>query len=127
MFLTTIFSNSGIPLIIMYILLHKSPGVCCFIFLKMSTCPRCGTGNFKEGRSLSMHLSRYCTGPTLLCNTYKGLLPSKRSTEQMRSEYSRTTFQQQIRMFDSLATDVSFSTRNPLLSMPSLVYLSSTQ
>ena len=93
----------------------------------MSTCPRCGTGNFKEGRSLSMHLSRYCTGPTLLCNTYKGLLPSKRSTEQMHSEYSRTTFQQQIRMFDSLATDVSFSTRNPLLSMPSLVHLSSTQ
>jgi len=30
-------------------------------------------------------------------------------------------------MFDSLATDVSFSTRNPLLSMPSLVHLSSTQ
>jgi hypothetical protein len=47
--------------------------------------------------------------------------------EQMRSESSRTTFQQQIQMFDSLATDVSFSTRNPLLSMPSLVHLSSTQ
>ncbi len=93
----------------------------------MSTCPRCGTGNFKEGRSLSMHLSRYCTGPTFLCNTYKGLLPSKRSTEQMRSESSRTTFQQQIRMFDSLASDVSFPTRNPLHSMPSLVHLSSTQ
>ena len=74
-----------------------------------------------------MHLSRYCTGPTLLCNTYKGLLPSKRSTEQMRSESSRTTFQQQIRMFDSLASDVSFPTRNPLHSMPSLVHLSSTQ
>ena len=111
----------------MYIILHKLPGVCCFIFLKMSTCPRCGTGNFKEGRSLSMHLSRYCTGPTFLCNTYKGLLPSKCSTEQMRSESSRTTFQQQIRMFDSLASDVSFPTRNPLHSMPSLVHLSSTQ
>jgi len=98
-----------------------------FHFFLMSTCPRCGTGNFKEGRSLSMHLSRYCTGPTLLCNTYKGLLPSKRSTEQMRSESSRTTFQQQIRMFDSLASDVSFPTRNPLHSMPSLVHLSSTQ
>jgi len=74
-----------------------------------------------------MHLARYCTGPTLLCNTHKGLLPSKRSTEQMRSESYRTTFQQQIRMFDSLASDVSFPTRNPLHSMPSLVHLSSTQ
>ncbi len=127
MFLTTIFSNSGIPLIIMYIILHKSPGVCYFIFFKMFTCPRCGTGNFKEGRSLSMHLLRNCTGPTLLCNTYKGLLPSKCSTEQMRSESSRTTFQQQTRMFDSLASDVLFPTRNPLHSMPSLVHLSSTQ
>jgi hypothetical protein len=30
-------------------------------------------------------------------------------------------------MFDSLASDVSFPTRNPLHSMPSLVHLSSTQ
>ncbi len=93
----------------------------------MSTCPRCGTGNFKEGRSLSMHLSRFCSGPTLLCNALTNLLPSKRSMEQMRSESSRNTFQQQIKMFDSLTNDVSFPIRNPLHSMPSLVHLSSTQ
>jgi hypothetical protein len=58
--------------------------VCSIHLLKMSTCPRCGTGNFKEGRSLSMHLSRFCSGPTLLCNTLTGLLPSKRSTQQIR-------------------------------------------
>ena len=74
-----------------------------------------------------MHLSRFCTGPTLLCNTLTSLLPSKRSTEQMRSESSRTTIQQQIRMFDSLASDVSFPNRHPLHSMPSLVHLASTQ
>jgi len=46
----------------------------------------------------------------------------------MRSESSQTTpFQQQIRMFDSLASDVSFPTRHPLHSMPSLVHLSFTQ
>jgi hypothetical protein len=45
----------------------------------------------------------------------------------MRSKSSRTTFQQQIQIFDSLASDVSFPTRNPLHSMPSLVHLSSTQ
>jgi hypothetical protein len=92
----------------------------------MSTCPRY-TGNFKEGRSLSMHLSRFCSGPTLLCNTLTGLLSSKRSMEQMRSESSRTTFQQQIRMFDLLTNDLSFPIRNPLHSIPSLVHLSSTQ
>ncbi len=45
----------------------------------------------------------------------------------MRLESSRTTFQQQIQMFDSLASDVLFPARNPLHSMPSLVHLSSTQ
>ena len=74
-----------------------------------------------------MHLSRFCSGPTLLCNTLTGLLPSTRSKELMRSESSRTTFQQQIQMFDSLTNDVSFPIRNPLHSMPSLVHLSSTQ
>jgi hypothetical protein len=47
--------------------------------------------------------------------------------EQMRSESSRTTFQQQIRMFDLLTNDLSFPIRNPLHSIPSLVHLSSTQ
>jgi hypothetical protein len=47
--------------------------------------------------------------------------------EQMRSESSPTTVQQQIRIFDSLASDVSFPTRNPLHSMRSLVNLSSTE
>jgi hypothetical protein len=72
-------SISGILIHRVCMILHKSPGGCCYICLKMSTCPRCGTGNFKEGRSLSMHLSRFCSGPTLLCNTLTGLLPSKRS------------------------------------------------
>jgi hypothetical protein len=129
MFLTKIFSNSGIPLIIEYrMILHKSPGVCCYIFFLMSTCPRCGTGNFKEGQSLSIHLSRYCSGPTLLCNTLTGLLPSKRSTEQMHLESSQTTFHQQIRMFDSNAfapylkkNGVNISVIGSIDSIPQLI------
>ncbi len=74
-----------------------------------------------------MHLLQFCSGPTLLCNTLTSLLPSKRSMEQMRSESSRTTFQQQIRMFDSLTNDVLFPIRHPLHSMPSLVHLLLTQ
>ena len=120
-------SISGIPIHIEYAWFFINHPEVVVTFLKMSTCPRCGTGNFKEGRSLSMHLSRFCSGPTLLCNTLTGLLPSKRSTEQMRSESSWTTFQQKIQMFDSLASDVSFPKRIPLHSMPSLVHLSSTQ
>ena len=126
MFLTTIFSNSGIPLIIMIIILHKSPGVCCFIFFK---CPlvRDVAQAISRKDDHSACIFRDIALGQHFCVTHKGLLPSKRSTEQMRSESSRTTFQQQIRMFDSLASDVSFPTRNPLHSMPSLVHLSSTQ
>jgi hypothetical protein len=45
----------------------------------------------------------------------------------MRTKFSKTTFQQQIRLFNSLTTDVSLPTRNPLQSIPSLQHLSSTQ
>ena len=35
----------------------------------MLVCPRCGTSNLQNRRSLSIHLARYCTGPTCLSNT----------------------------------------------------------
>jgi hypothetical protein len=92
----------------------------------MLSCPRWGTGNLKEGRSFSMHLARFCSGPTLLCHAQPGLLQSKRSYEQMQSKLSCTIFQQQIRAFN-LMTDVSFPTRNPLHSIPSLHHQSATQ
>ena len=31
----------------------------------MPVCPRCGTSNLHNPRSLSIHLAQYCTGPTL--------------------------------------------------------------
>ena len=63
----------------------------------------------------------------LLCHAQPSLLQSKRSHDQMRTESPKTTFQQQIRLFNSLTTDVSLPTRNPLQSIPSLQHLSSTQ
>jgi hypothetical protein len=90
-------------------------------------CPRCGTGNFKQGRSLSMHLTQFCSWPMLLCHAQPSILQSKRSNDQMRNISSKTTFQQQIRTFNSLTTDVSLLTRNPLQSLPSLQHLSLTQ
>jgi hypothetical protein len=82
---------------------------------------------FKEGRSLSMHLTQFCSGPMLLCHAQPSLLQSKRSNDQMRTKSSKTTFQQQIQTLNSLTTDVSLPTRNPLQSLPSLQHLSSTQ
>ncbi len=90
-------------------------------------CPRCSTGSFKEGRSLSMHLTQFCSGPILLCHAQPSLLQSKCSNDQMHAKSSKTTFQQQIGTFNSLTTDVSLLSRNPLQSLPSLQHLCSTQ
>jgi hypothetical protein len=90
-------------------------------------CSRCGTVNFKEGRPFSMHLTQYCSGPMLLCHAQPSLLQSKCSNDQMRTKSSQTTFQQHIQTFNSLTTDVSLPTRNPLQSLTSLQHLSSTQ
>jgi hypothetical protein len=93
----------------------------------MLTCPRCGTANLKEGRSFSMHLARFCRGPTLLCHAQPGLFQLKRSYDEMHSQSACTTFQQQMRAFNSTTSDVSLPTRNPLHSIPSLNHQSSTQ
>ncbi len=93
----------------------------------MLSCPRCGTGNLKEDRSLSMHLTRYYSGPTLLFHEQRGTLAKKRSHELMLSGSCPSTYQQHIRNFNSLMIDVSVPTINTLHGMPSLSHLSSTQ
>ena len=93
----------------------------------MLTCPRCGTANLKKGRSFSMHLARFCSGPSLLCHAQPGLMQSKRKHDQMQSQSTCTTVQQQIRAFNTMTSDSSLPTRNPLHSIPSLHHQSSTQ
>ena len=93
----------------------------------MSSCPRCGTGNFMEGRSLTMHLTQYCRGPTLLGHASTSVLQSKRSYEQMMNDTMCTSFQQQMRNFNSFSFDVSVFLTNTLHGMPSLLHLSSTE
>ena len=98
------------------------------MLLSMLSCPRCGTGNLKEGRSCSMHLTRYCMGPSLLFHAQRGTSAKKRSHELMLSGSCPSTYQQQIRNFNSLMVDVSVPTMiNTLHGMPSLSHLSSTQ
>jgi hypothetical protein len=93
----------------------------------MSSYPRCGTGNFMEGRSLTMHLTQYCRGPTLLSYTSTSVLQSKCRYEQMMNDTMSTSFQQQMRNFNSFSFDVSVPLTNTLHGMPSLVHLSSTE
>ena len=93
----------------------------------MLSCPRCGTVNLKEGRSLSMHLTRYCRGPSLLFHAQIGTLAKKCSHELMLLGSCPSTYQQQIRSFNSFTVDVSVPTINTLHGMPSLLHLSPTQ
>ncbi len=85
----------------------------------MLSCPRCGTGNLKEDRSLSIHLTRYCSSPSLLFHAQRGTM--------MLSGSCPSTYQQQIRNFNTLMVDVSVPTINTLHGMPSLSHLSLTQ
>jgi hypothetical protein len=93
----------------------------------MLSCPRCGTSNFKEGRSLSMHLTRYCMGPSLMFHAQRVTLAKKRSHEIMLLESCLSTYQQRIRNFISLMVDVSVPMVNTLHGMPSLLHLASAQ
>ncbi len=64
------------------------------LFATMLSCPRCGTGNLKEGRSLSMHLTRYCSHPSLLFHAQRGTLAKKHSHELMLLGSCPSTYQQ---------------------------------
>ena len=68
----------------------------------MLSYPRCDTGNLKEGGSLSMHLTRFCMGPSLLFHAQSGTLAKKCSDELMLSGSCPLIHQQQIRNFFSL-------------------------
>jgi hypothetical protein len=74
-----------------------------------------------------MHLTKYCSGPSLLFHAHRGTLAKKRSHELMLSGSCPSTYQQQIRNFNSLKVNVSVPTLNKLHGMPSLLHLSPTQ
>jgi hypothetical protein len=73
-----------------------------------------------------MHLSRYCMGLSLLLRAQRGTLTKKRSHELMLSGSCPSTYQQQIRNFNSLTVDVYVPMINTFHGMQFLVHLSST-
>ena len=94
----------------------------------MLVCPRCGTGNFKTRRSLTVHLARYCTRPTYLSNALTTITPtSRRSYDERHPLSAANTAIQQARHFNAPEIDVAVPTMNTLQAMPSLAHLSATQ
>ena len=90
-------------------------------------CPKCKTGNFTQGRSLSMHLARHCTHNKLLWgqSTIKNLASKRRHEEMLAG--SRRTLVEQAREFNKVPAEVTVIMRNPLSSLPALSHLAATQ
>ena len=84
----------------------------------MLVCPRCGTSNLHNRRSLSIHLARYCTGRT-------GKSTS-RSHDGRHSLSMATTSHQQARHFNAPEVNITLPTMHTLRAMPSMSHLSST-
>jgi hypothetical protein len=93
----------------------------------MVVCPRCGTSNLHNCRSLSIHLARYCTGPTFLSNTLTNGKSTQRSHGGRHLLSMATTSHQRARHFNAPEVNIALPTINTLHTMPSMSHLSSTQ
>jgi hypothetical protein len=92
----------------------------------MLVCPRCGTSNIRNRRSLSIHLARYCTGPTLPSNAFTTSTLTSRIPEGQHPLSMATTALQQARHFNAPEVNIALPTINTLYAMPSISQLSST-
>jgi len=93
----------------------------------MLVCPRCGTSNLQNRRSLSIHLARYCTGPTCLSNTLTTGMSTPHSHDGRHLLSMATTSHQQARHCNAPEVNIALPTINTLYTMPSLSHVSSTQ
>jgi len=92
----------------------------------MLVCPRCGTSNIRNPRSLSIHLARYCTGPTLPSNVFANSTLTSRSPDGQHPLSMATTALQQARHFNAPEGNIALPPINTLYAMPSISHLSST-
>jgi hypothetical protein len=92
----------------------------------MLVCLRCGTSNIRIRCSLSIHLARYCLGPTLPSNAFSiGMLTSRIHNGQHPLSMATTSLQQ-ARHFNAPEVNIALPTINTLYAMPSISQLSST-
>ena len=92
----------------------------------MLVCPRCGTSNIRNPHSLSIHLARYCPGPTLPSNAFTTSTLTSRRRDGQHPLSMATTALQQARHFNTPEISIALPTTNTLYAMPSISQLSST-
>ncbi len=80
----------------------------------------------ESARSLSIHLARYCTGPTLPSNAFTTSILPSRSPNGQHPLSMATTALQQTRHFNAPEINIALPTINTLYAMPSISQLSST-
>ena len=92
-----------------------------------SPCPRCHAGMYTPGRSLSMHLAMHCPA-ALLWDTLSGQTHDRKRTHfQMVNDSTTDTFANMSKRFNFVPDQLPITTRNPLMSQPSLAALAATR
>ena len=92
----------------------------------MLVCPRCGKSNIRNSKSLTIHLTRYCTGPTPPSNAFANSTLTSRSPDGQHPLSMATTALQQARHFNAPEVNIALPPINTLYAMPSISHLSST-
>ncbi len=80
------------------------------------------TGTWQDDISCPINIILFCTSDEVYCSMHK-----EAHWQRSAAMNCPSTYQQQIRHFNSLMVDVSVPTTNTLHGMPSLSHLSSTQ
>jgi hypothetical protein len=92
----------------------------------MLVCPRCGKSKIRNRKSLTIHLTQFCTGTTLPSNAFTTSTLTSRSLDGQHSLSMATTTLQQARHFNAPEVNIALPTINILYAMPSISQLSST-
>jgi len=80
----------------------------------------------RNGKSLTIHLTQFCTGPTLPSNTFTTSTLTSRSPDGQHPLSMATTALQQARHVNAPEGYIALPTINTLYAMPSISQLSST-
>ena len=92
----------------------------------MLVCPRCGKSNIRSRQGLTLHLTQFCTGPTLPSNAFTTSTLTSRRRDGQHPLSMATTALQQARHFNTPEISIALPTTNTLYAMPSINQLSST-
>ncbi len=79
-----------------------------------------------ESKSLTIHLTQFCTGPTLPSNAFTTSILTSRIHDGQHPLSTATTSLQQARHFNAPEVNIALPAINTLYTMPSISQLSST-